>query len=136
MTPSETIQDFLDNIRQWQGEYDLARENVGREDKRLQDMLHELEFSPTAKERNRAAAKLRESRRVRRVNKDKVLLLEYITQFFREEQNRKVLNQLAQLLGRQRKQEAFLQSERTYKPRVEEPGQTVGKALKKALEEA
>lgn len=135
MDPSEAIQKFLDSIRQWQNEYNLAHENVGREDKRLQDLLHGLEFSADGEGFQAACEKLRESRRVRRVNKDTVLLLEYIIQFFGEEQNRKVLNQLAQLLGRQRKQEAFLRSERTYKPRMEEPPGIMGEALKKAQEE-
>lgn len=121
----------MDHIRQWQEEYEMARENVGREDKRLQDLLHEIEFSPNAKERNRAAAKLRRSRKIRRENKDRALLLEYVVQFFGEEPNRKVLNQLTQLLGRQRKQEAFLRSERTYKPRVEELPTAMGEALER-----
>lgn len=132
MEPSEIIQNFMDHARQWKAEYELAYENVGREDKRLQDLLHELEFSPNAKERNHTAAKLRESRRVRRKNKDKVLLLEPVVQFFGDEQNRKMLNQLTQLLGRQRKQEAFLRSERTYTPKVEGTPTAVGEALKKA----
>lgn len=33
-------------------------------------------------------------------------------------ENRKILNKLRQLLGRQRKEEEYLEGERTYKPRV------------------
>ena len=135
MEPSEAIQVFLNNVRQWQEEYNLAHENVGREDKRLQDLLHGLEFSADGEECQAAGEKLRESRRVRRENKNTVLLLECIVQFFGEEQNRKALNQLTQLLGRQRTQETFLRSERTYKPRMEEPHGIMGEALKKAQEE-
>lgn len=134
LDPSEVIQKFLDSIRQWQGEYNLAHENVGREDKRLQDLLHGLEFSSDNTEFQAASEKLRESRRVRRINKNTVQLLEHIVQFFGEEQNRKMLNQLTQLLGRQRKQEAFLRSERTYKPRMEDLPDTMAEALKKAQE--
>ena len=50
MEPSEAIQVFLNNVRQWQEEYNLAHENVGREDKRLQDLLHGLEFSADGEE--------------------------------------------------------------------------------------
>ncbi len=135
MEPSEAIQKFLDSIRQWQNEYNLAHGNVGQEDKRLQDLLHGLEFSSDGEEFQAASEKLRESRRIRRENKNTVQLLECIVQFFGEEQNRKVLNQLTQLLGRQRKQEAFLRSERTYKPRMEDLPDTMAEALKKAREE-
>ena len=128
--PSEAIQDFLNYIKQWQQEYNLAQEKVGIEDKRLQDLLHELEFTTNAKERNRTAAKLRESRRIRRENKNIVLLLEYVIQFFNDKQNRDTLNRITQLLGKQRKQEAFLQSERTYRPRVEGVPTVIGETLK------
>lgn len=66
------------------------------------------------------ATKFQRSRRERRRKKDEVMRLELIVQFFEEPQNRKVLNNLRQLLGRQRKQEAFLNGKREYKPRVKE----------------
>lgn len=122
MAPSEVIQDFLNAIRQWETDYQMAFDAVGLEDKRLQDLLHEIELSENAKAKNRAATKLKNSRKARRESKDKVLMLENIVQFFNDPQNRKVLNQLEQLLGRQRKQEKMLSSERTYRPRVEEGG--------------
>lgn len=64
--------------------------------------------------------KLKDSRKARRAAKDEVLMLENIVKFFEEPQNRKVLNQMGQLLGRQKKQEKMLLSERTYTPRVKE----------------
>ena len=66
------------------------------------------------------ATKFQRSRRERRRKKDEAMRLELIVQFFEEPQNRKVLNNLRQLLGRQRKQEAFLNGKRDYKPRVKE----------------
>ena len=119
MTPAERIQEFLDFVRSCETEYQIAFDAVGLEDKRLQDLLHEIELSKNAKEKNLAATKLKNSRRLRRENKDMVLILEGIVQFFNEPQNRKVQNQLVQLLGKQRKIENMLLSERTYKPRVE-----------------
>lgn len=133
-TPSEIIQEFLSHIDQWQEEYKAAYDKVGMEDKRLQDLLHEMEFSKNAKERNRVATKLHNSRKVRRENKDKVLMLENVVQFFGEQQNRKTLNQLTQLLGKQRKQEKVLLSQRTYIPRVEEVTTGMNKVMKQIYE--
>lgn len=116
--PSETIEDFLKLIRSWETEYQYAFEAVGKEDKRLQDLLHELEFTENFKEKNQVATKLKDSRKTRRENKDRVLMLESVVKFFADPQNRKILNQMEQLLGRQRKQEKILLSERTYTPRI------------------
>lgn len=118
--PSEKLQDFIKTIRSYETTYELSFETVGLEDKKLQDLLHEIELSANAKERNRAAAKLKDSRKARRAAKDEVLMLENIVKFFEEPQNRKVLNQMGQLLGRQKKQEKMILSERTYTPRVKE----------------
>ncbi len=118
--PSEKLQDFIKTIQSYETTYKLSFETVGLEDKKLQDLLHEIELSANAKERNRAAAKLKDSRKARRAAKDEVLMLENIVKFFEEPQNRKVLNQMGQLLGRQKKQEKMLLSERTYTPRVKE----------------
>lgn len=133
MTPSEVMQEFLNQIEHWKTEYGLAFDNVGREDKRLQDLVHELEFSQNAKERNRVATKLQRSRKVRRENKDTVLMLENIVNFFEDPQNKKVLNQMVQLLGTQRKQEKMILSERTYKPRVEE---SIGNTLEVSIQKS
>lgn len=117
--PSEVIEEFLNAIRSWETEYQISFEEVGLEDKRLQDLLHEIELSENAKAKNCAATKLKNSRKARRKSKDRVLMLENIVQFFQDPQNRKVLNQMEQLLGRQRKQEKMLLSERIYRPRVD-----------------
>ena len=117
--PSEQLATFLDFIDQCMNRYDTARSNMDREDKRLQDLLHEIELAPDRKAQDRASTKLRRSRKIRRENKDMVKLYEQIVQFFGEQSNRKVLDKMRQLLGRQRKEEEYLYSERTYKPRVE-----------------
>ena len=116
--PSEVLEEFLHTIREWETEYRFAFEIVGTEDKRLQDLLHELEFTENFKEKNQVATKLKDSRKLRRENKDRALMLENIVKFFEDSQNRKVFNQMEQLLGRQRKQEKMLLSERKYIPRV------------------
>lgn len=91
---------------------------VNDEDKQLQDMIHEMEFAKNTAERNKVAAKLQRSRKIRRENKDTVTRNKLIIEFFEEPVNKKVLNQMRQLLGRQRKEEEFLQSERTYRCRM------------------
>ena len=99
--------------------YQTAYEQVGMEDKRVQDLLHEVEFARGASERNRAAARLQERRRWRRENKDTAQYYKCVVEFFHEKGNRNTLNQMRQLLGRQRKEEEYLGSSRTYYPRVE-----------------
>ena len=42
---SEVISDFLKFVRQCENDYQAAREAVSVEDKRLQDLLHEMEFA-------------------------------------------------------------------------------------------
>ena len=68
--PSEVLQGFLDYVDQIKAEYQSAREAVGKEDKRLQDLLHELEFAEDKAARNRVATKFQRSRRERRRQKD------------------------------------------------------------------
>lgn len=117
--PSEQLTDFLNFIDACISRYIYAFDNVGQEDKRLQDLLHEIEFASNKAERNKAATKLQHSRRIRRENKDEAKLYEKIAKFFEEKENRNALNRLRQLLGQQRKEEEYLSSTRTYNPRVE-----------------
>lgn len=117
-TPSERMKEFLDFIDRCHGEYQLAYDAVSEEDKKLQDLLHKLEFSTNTAEKNRVATSLKNSRRERRRNKDIVKRNELIVGFFREKSHKDTLNKLRQLLGRQRKEEEYLASDRVYKPRA------------------
>ena len=117
-SPAEEIEAFLNFVDRCSREYTYAQDMVKEEDKRLQDLLHEMEFAADRAERNRVATKLQASRRERRANKDIVQRDELLVEFFKEPENRKVLNKLRQLLGRQRKEEEFLAGERVYKPRA------------------
>ena len=91
---------------------------VSEEDKRLQDLLHAMEFAKDRSERNKVATRLQQSRKSRRNNKDLVKMNEKLVKFFEDQKNRDTLNRLRQLLGQQRKEEEYLLGERTYKPRV------------------
>ena len=117
-TPAESLEDFLKFVDQCYQEYQMAQEAVSREDKRLQDLLHELEFAKEKGERNRVATKFQRSRRERRKYKDIIKRNELVGKFFEEKPHRDTLNKLRQLLGRQRKEEEYLSSERIYKPRA------------------
>ena len=77
-----------------------------------------MEFAPNKAERNRSATKLQQSRRRRREYKDMVKKNEKLAKFFEEPKNWETLNRMRQLLGQQRKEEEYLASERTYKPRM------------------
>lgn len=117
--PSRHLEDFLNFLDQCAREYRYASDNMATEDKRLQDLLHELEFAVDKAERNRVATSLQRSRRERRRSKDKVKLYERIVKFSEDQNNRRTINLLRQLLGQQRKEEEYLRSNRTYKKRVD-----------------
>lgn len=117
-SPAKALEEFLNAVAASKQEYQYAYDAVNEEDRRLQDLLHEMEFAPNKAERNRSATKLQQSRRRRRECKDIVKKNEKLVKFFEEQKNRETLNRMRQLLGQQRKEEEYLASERTYKPRM------------------
>ena len=122
MTPAKQIEAFLSFIDQCHAEYRLAYDAVNEEDRKLQDLLHGIEFAADRAECNRMATKLKNSRKGRRRNKDIVKMNEQVVKFFEEKGHRDTLNRMRQLLGRQRKEEEYLLGERVYKARVNDGG--------------
>ena len=118
--PSEVLADFLNYIDWIRHDYQEARDAVGMEDKRLQDLLHGLEFTADENSKRRAGTKLQQSRRIRREAKDEVKRLELIVRFFDEPNPKNTLNKMRQLLGKQRKEEEYLNGERHYNNRMPE----------------
>lgn len=118
--PSEILTDFLNYIDCCRASYQAAQDAVRKEERRLQDLLHELEFAGNENEKRRAATKLQQSRRERRKQKDEMMRRELVVDFFAEQTHKGTLNKMRQLLGRQRKQEEFLDGGRHYNPRVKE----------------
>lgn len=116
---SEELKRFLDFVQETQAVYKLAKENMQQEDRRLQDLLHKIEFEPTAKERSKICTRLHQSRVARRKYKDLVEETEGLVDFFQDVQNKKVIDKMTQLLGKLRKVEKYHQ-ERVYYPRVKE----------------
>ena len=117
-TPAEQLSEFLNFVEQSYTDYQIASEALKEEDRRLQDLLHEMEFAADKAERNRVATRLQKSRRERRKNKDTVKRNEQVVRFFEEKPHRDTLNKMKQLLGRQRKEEEYLFGERVYKQKA------------------
>ncbi len=118
--PSEALSEFLSYIDRIRYDYKTAHDAVRKEEKRLQDLLHELEFADGENEKRRAGTKLQQSRRNRRQKKDEMMRIELIVQFFDEPTQKSSINKMRQLLGKQRKQEEFLDGERHYNKRVQD----------------
>lgn len=116
---SDELKAFLDFVRESETQYLLALEVMKTEEKRTQDLLHAIEFEPHADARSKLATRMRASRIARRESKDVVEELEPIVDFMSIQSNRKVIEQLTQILGKIRKVEKYHAS-RTYHPRVEE----------------
>lgn len=129
--PSERIEGLIGWIQECRRDYKAAEEAVKEEDKKVQDFLHAMEFAPDGRERNRIATRLHESRKERRRNKDRMQELEYIVNFCSGTEARKVIGNLSQLLGNQRKREEYLYGERHYNQRSGSTVQGTGKEEEK-----
>jgi len=117
-SPAGQLAAFLAFADQSKEEYRLACEAVSEKDKRLQDLLHAMEFAETRSEADKVTTKLRRSRKRRREAKDTVRRNQLIVEFFNDQNNKTTLNKMRQLLGRQRKEEEYLNGDRVYKPRA------------------
>lgn len=118
-SPAKELEAFLNFVDDNKREYDYAYGMVNEEDRKLTDMVHEIEFAENAAERNKVATRIQNSRRARRKNKDIVTRNKALVEFFEDQNHKKTLNALRQLLGKQRREEEYLESERTYKKRVD-----------------
>lgn len=118
--PSEVLSEFLAYIDRIRYDYKAAHDAVKKEEKRLQDLLHDIEFAEGENGKRRAGTRLQQSRRSRRRKKDEMMRLELVVQFFDEPTQKSTINKMRQLLGKQRKQEEFLNGERHYNKRVQD----------------
>ena len=116
--PSEIIQDFLNLLEIAQHDHDEAYKLVGVEDKRLNDFLHELEFSVNKQERNKVATKFQQSRKLRRVAKDEVELYRNVVNFAGNASHKATIRDLRTALGMQIRSEEYVFGEREYKERM------------------
>lgn len=115
---SERLAEFLNFVTEAQSQYKFCSEEVNNQDKLTQDYLHSLELDNLkCSERSKIATKLVTNRRDRRYFKDKAEELEPLVVFFEDPANKKVLNNLRQVLGQMRKSEGYHKN-RNYIPRV------------------
>lgn len=120
MKRSEYISTFLKFISESRSAYNEAVERIRTEEKRQEDLLHEIEFCKVAQERNKLTTRLHKCREQRRIYKDVREELEPIISFLDDPANKKVVDKLSsQLLGQVRKVEGY-HTNRVYKPRLKE----------------
>lgn len=119
-TPVQSLEEFLHYIDNIIAEYNYAQSVVEAEEKKMQDFVHAIELAKTRKDRDKVTTRFHISRKLRRENKNIVLLYEPIINFFSEKNNKDALNRLRQLLGQQRKVEEKLSRDKVYKLRVED----------------
>ena len=117
--PGEIITEFLNFLETADREYGSAYADVGKEDSRVQTFLHDMEFAPSGKERNKIATRLQQSRRARRKGKDRVQLYGKIHDFLTDRQNQNLLKELRRLQNEQVTVEKYLFGNREFKNRVE-----------------
>lgn len=117
--PSEMITEFLNFLETADREYESAYADVGREDSRVQTFLHDMEFAPDGKARNKIATRLQQSRRARRKGKDRVQLYGKVHEFYTDRQNQNMLKALRRLLNEQVTTEKYLFGNREFKNRVD-----------------
>ena len=116
--PSEYISEFLKFVAEAQTKHRIYSAEVNSQDKLTQDYLHSLELDGLKRDaRSKVATKLTINRKDRRYYKDRVEEFEPIIQFFENPQNKKMLDQLKQVLGAVRKAESY-HKDRKYIPRV------------------
>lgn len=116
--PSNYLSEFLSFICEAQSHYKFCVDEMETQDKLTQDYLHSLELDELkCKERSKLATQLSINRKDRRYFKDRIEELEPVVAFFEEEQNKKVLNNLKNVLGDIRKAERYHKN-RTYIPKI------------------
>lgn len=117
---SQYIADFLNFIEQAKLDYLHSAEALETEQKRQEDLLHDIEFCMDSRERSKLATQLHRCRLERRRLKDIQEETSIIYNFVTEPANKKVLDKIAsQLLGSLRKSESYHEN-RFYRRRLKE----------------
>lgn len=115
---SKTLEDFAEMIRGAQSDYSWNSDEVNRLDRQTQDYLHRLELEDLDySERAKIATALRNCRRLRRMSKDTVEVLEPFINFLNTDRGRNLINLTNEVLGQTRKVEERMKT-RTYRYRV------------------
>lgn len=114
--PSEYISEFLNFVNGAARLCDFCENELIKQDKITQDLLHSLELNELKySDRAKIATQLTLNRKDRRYYKDRVEELTPIRNYISD--NRKFFNELSKLLGSVRKSEKY-HNNRHYKPKV------------------
>lgn len=112
---SQSIEEFLNFLRNCESENHIAIENLSSCEKEQQNLLHELELDDlNYNERAKVATKISKMRHERRNSKDAIELTKEIINFCSEQ--KPAIKKLERILGDIRKYENFMET-RTYKRR-------------------
>lgn len=114
---SEELSNFLSFTRSLTSEFELTKNEIQKKEDETQDILHQFEFG-LARDRSRFATRLAKIRRDRRELKDFIDVNESVANYLKDPEFVKVYRRLEQLLGEVRKQEKYIESQRSYRPRV------------------
>ncbi|MCM1271941.1 MAG: hypothetical protein NC247_15175 [Ruminococcus flavefaciens] len=115
---SEQIAQFISFLSNAESEYNCYLNEMSKQEQLTQDYLHSLELDPlNYSQRSRIATKLAVNRKDRRFYKDKVEEYKPVIDFLSDKNNRKIINQLKETLGKVRKAEKY-HDNRIYVPKV------------------
>lgn len=124
---SNNISEFLNFLHSIPSQHKMATEELDKQEKLTQDLLHSLELDElTYKQRCKVATLLTHNRRDRRKAKDELELLTPIYEYMMDPANKKVFDKMTDVLGETRKVEKR-HTNRCYTPRVLSTEVTNGK---------
>ncbi len=118
--PSEVLEEFLKYLEECKRVYDETGQNVHKEDCKVQDFLHQLEFCNKCKERSKISTQFHNSRTVRRKAKDKHLEVEKLAKFYADPANKAFIKAIKRLIQLQKETENYIYGERHYNKRGDE----------------
>ena len=116
--PSEAVKAFLDWLSEKEEEQKNAQKLYDKEDARVTDFLHEMEFEGNSKARAKIATRLHNSRVERRKAKDIADTLKPIKDFMYSMEAKTLNKKLRKLAADLQIQEDYVASAREYRPRV------------------
>ena len=115
--PSEIIEESISILESGKEDYERAKKKCEEWDSldRFIYWAHKFEFAKDRAERNRLATAFQRERRERRRFKDIQDKYKAIHDFVCSDNNKSTLKRMKGMIGAQRKQEKYLESERQYK---------------------
>lgn len=118
--PSECINEFVHFLEESKKLYEMAKSKCEEFDsmERLIYWSHKFELAKDKSERNRLATAYQKERRERRKYKDICDQYKAVYGFINSDNNKSILKRMKGLIGNQRQNEKYLESDRSYKAGV------------------